>query len=142
MRLVPLATSAAASGGSDDSTRLSMGPIRNVPLLAVACLSEMSYCAHERKMGVIPIPFIVGFTLAGVLKNTAEEVLSDLKEEGFPWYLFLIVSFFTLLKLPGPYYPYWGRLLIPHFANGGLWRTVWLIFMWYKGPNVTPEASL
>lgn len=64
------------------------------------------------------------------------------QEEGFPWYLFLIVSFFTLLKLPVPYYPYWGRLLIPHFANGGLWRTVWLIFMWYKGPNVTPEASL
>lgn len=106
MCLVPLAMSAAASGDSDGSTRLSMGPIRklfdgfpqpiksfpwkkvissfqNIILELVWAvakyLSEMSYCAHDRKMGVIPIPFIVGFTLAGVLKNTAEEVLSDLK---------------------------------------------------------------
>ncbi|KAJ8513986.1 hypothetical protein OPV22_004420 [Ensete ventricosum] len=56
----------------------------------------------------------------GRRKNTAEEVLlSDLKEEGFPGHLLLIVNFFTLLKLPGPYYPYRGRILIPHFANGG-----------------------
>ncbi|WOK99625.1 hypothetical protein Cni_G08337 [Canna indica] len=114
----------------------------SVPILAVTSLSEMSYCAHERKMGVIPVPLIVGFTLAGVLKDAAEAFSSDLKGGGTPWHLFLLASFFTLLKLPGPYYPYWGRLLIPHFANGGLWRTVWLIFTWYRLSHVTPEASL
>ncbi|XP_010908382.1 uncharacterized protein [Elaeis guineensis] len=112
-----------------------------IPLLAVTSLSEMSYCAHERKMGLIPIPFLVGLILAGVLKDAAIELSSDLKKGGFPWHLLLIAIFFTLLKLPGPYYPYWGRLLIPHFANGGLWRTVWLALMWYRRPHVEPEGA-
>ncbi|CAL9175091.1 unnamed protein product [Musa hybrid cultivar] len=177
--VVPLAMSAAASGDSDGSTRLSMDAIRklfdgfpqpvksfpwmrvlwsfqniicelvwavakylSVPLLAVTSLSEMSYCAHERKMGVIPIPVVVGFAVAGCLKDAAEQFSSDLKEGGLPWHLLLIASFFALLKLPGPSYPYWGRLLIPHLANGGLWRTIWLIFMWYRRPNAVPGASL
>ncbi|RZR71860.1 hypothetical protein BHM03_00007989 [Ensete ventricosum] len=108
--------SAAASGDSDGSTRLSMDDIRklfdrfpqpvksfpwmrvlwsfqniiwelvwavakylSVPLLAVTSLSEMSYCAHERKMGVIPIPFVVGFVVAGHLKDVAEQFPSALK---------------------------------------------------------------
>ncbi|XP_008792600.2 uncharacterized protein LOC103709155 [Phoenix dactylifera] len=112
-----------------------------VPLLAVTSLSEMSYCAHERKMGLIPIPFLIGLVLAGVLKDAAVELSSDLKEGGFPWHLLLIAIFFTLLKLPGPYYPYWGRLFIPHFANGGLWRTVWLALMWYRQPHVEPGVA-
>lgn len=139
----------------------------SVPLLAITSLSEMSYCAHERKMGAIPIPFAFGFTLAKVLKGAAEDFSSDLKvrllfqwficiwiwgsftlcgsvlltlgllfQEGeTPWHLFLIASFFTLLKLPGPYYPYLGRLLIPHFANGGLCMSFWLIIMWYRRPH-------
>lgn len=107
----------------------------SVPLLAITSLSEMSYCAHERKMGAIPIPFAFGFTLAKVLKGAAEDFSSDLKEGETPWHLFLIASLFTLLKLPGPYYPYLGRLLIPHFANGGLCMSFWLIFMWYRRPH-------
>ncbi|KAG6492718.1 uncharacterized protein LOC122000161 [Zingiber officinale] len=178
--LVPLASSATTSGGSDDSIlnlriddilKMFDGfpePVKNfpwmrvvrifqsiifelvlavlrylsVPLLAITSLSEMSYCAHERKMGVIPIPFAFGFTLAKVLKGVAEDFSSDLKEGETPWHLFLIASFFTLLKLPGPYYPYLGRLLIPHFANGGLCMSFWLIFMWYRRPHAKSEASL
>lgn len=104
----------------------------SIPILALTQLSEMSYCAHERKMALIPIPFLVGFAVAGVLKDTAVEVYPDIKEGGFPWHLLLITMFFALLKLPGPYYPYWARLVIPHFANGGLWRSVWLILSQYK----------
>ncbi|XP_020095239.1 uncharacterized protein LOC109714908 isoform X3 [Ananas comosus] len=103
-----------------------------IPLLAISSLSEMSYCAHERKMGFIPIPFLAGFVVAGVANHAAIDLSSDLKEADDPWHLVLIAAFFLLIKLPGPYYPYLGRLCIPHFANGGLWRTAWLAFMWYK----------
>lgn len=113
----------------------------SVPVLAVSSLSEMSYCAHERKMRVIPIPFLIGFALAGVMKDTAVDLSEEFKEGGFPWHLLLIASFFMLLKLPGPYYPYWGRLVIPHFANGGLWRTVWFTFMWYRGSRSSAHAD-
>ncbi|RVW61280.1 hypothetical protein CK203_020639 [Vitis vinifera] len=54
-----------------------------------------------------------------------------------PWHLIAIAIFFTLLKLPGPYYPYWGRIFIPHFANGGLLRTLWSVFLWYRRPRET-----
>ncbi|XP_058080769.1 uncharacterized protein LOC131228953 [Magnolia sinica] len=106
-----------------------------LPLLAVSSLSEMSYCAQERKMILIPIPLLAGIAVAGVLKDTAIELSPELKEEEFPWHLLAIAVFFTLLKLPGPYYPYWGRILVPHFANGGLWRTLWFAFLWYRRPR-------
>lgn len=113
-----------------------------IPLLAVSSLSEMSYCAHERKMVLIPIPLLAGFAVAGVLKDTAIELSPDLKEGGFPGHLLLIAIFFLLLKLPGPHYPYWGRLIIPHFANGGLWRTLWSAFIWYRMPQQTSGTAL
>ncbi|KAM0941526.1 hypothetical protein DsansV1_C16g0139581 [Dioscorea sansibarensis] len=114
-----------------------------LPLLVVSSLSEMSYCAHERKMRLIPIPFLLGFAVAGVLKDTAKDLYPDLREaERFPRHLLLLAIFFLLLKLPGPYYPYWGRLVIPHFANGGLWRTAWSAFMWLRHPEHTPETTL
>ncbi|XP_072952509.1 uncharacterized protein [Typha angustifolia] len=117
-----------------------------IPLLAISSLSEMSYCAHERKMGVIPIPFLLGFALAGIASNAAVDLSPELKEVENPWHLIMIAAFFLLLKLPGPYYPYWGRLCIPHFANGGLWRTAWLAFMWHRRRHettgVTTQASV
>ncbi|ERN14194.1 uncharacterized protein LOC18442449 [Amborella trichopoda] len=103
-----------------------------IPLLAVSSLSEMSYCAHEQKMTLIPLPLLAGIFVAGVLKEASVEVSKDLQEGDFPWHLVAIGAFFTLLKLLGPYYPYWGRILIPHFANGGLWRTLWFVRLWYS----------
>lgn len=50
-----------------------------LPVLALSQLSETSYCAHERKLVLVPIPFLVGFAVAGVMKDTAAEVSSDLK---------------------------------------------------------------
>nr|POF23874.1 hypothetical protein CFP56_23694 [Quercus suber] len=96
-----------------------------VPLLAVSSLSEMSYCAHERKLFLVPVPLVIGITVAGVLRETALDISPHLKDAEVPWHLIAMAIFFTLIKLPGPYYPYWGRIFIPHFANGGLWRTLW-----------------
>ncbi|KAL8144129.1 hypothetical protein V2J09_017161 [Rumex salicifolius] len=106
----------------------------SAPLLAVTALSEMSYCAQERRLRLVPVPLIIGFSLAGILRNTALEINPSLKDAEAPWHLFAIATFFILLKLPGPYYPYWGRILIPHFANGGLLRTLWGTYVWYKRP--------
>ncbi|KAG0497140.1 hypothetical protein HPP92_001608 [Vanilla planifolia] len=96
----------------------------SVPLLAISSLSEMSYCGHERKLTVVPFPFVIGFVMADVLSRTVIDLSPKLQEEECPWHLLVAAISFILLKLPGPYYPYWGRLLIPHFANGGLWKTV------------------
>ncbi|KAL5539516.1 hypothetical protein UlMin_045195 [Ulmus minor] len=107
----------------------------SVPLLAVSSLSEMSYCAHNRKLFLVPVPLIIGFAVAGVLRQTALDVCPILKDTQVPWHLICMAIFFTLLKLPGPYYPYWGRLFIPHFANGGLLRTIWFVFMRGRRPE-------
>ncbi|KAJ9704947.1 hypothetical protein PVL29_003142 [Vitis rotundifolia] len=107
------------------------------PLLAVSSLSEMSYCAHEKKLFLVPIPLLIGIVVAGLLKDAALELSPVLKDAEVPWHLIAIAIFFTLLKLPGPYYPYWGRIFIPHFANGGLLRTLWSVFLWYRRPHET-----
>ncbi|KAL8097036.1 hypothetical protein AgCh_030212 [Apium graveolens] len=107
----------------------------SVPVLAVSSLSEMSYCAHERKLFLVPIPILVGVALAGILKETALELSPLLEEAEVPWHLIAVAIFFTLIKLPGPYYPYGGRILIPHIANGGLLRTLWFTFLWYRSPR-------
>lgn len=54
-----------------------------VPLLAVSTLSEMSYCAHERKFFLVPIPILIGIVVAGVLKDAALETAPLLKVEIF-----------------------------------------------------------
>jgi len=46
----------------------------SAPLLAVSALSEMSYCAHERKIFLVPLPLALGFVVAGILKETASEL--------------------------------------------------------------------
>ncbi|CAN0878996.1 hypothetical protein LINGRAHAP2_LOCUS12783 [Linum grandiflorum] len=114
---------------------LSVVKYLSVPLLLITTISEMSYCAHERKLFLIVIPLFVGYVLAGLLRDTAMEMSSVLKTAEVPWHLFLVAMIFALIKLPGPYYPYWGRLLIPHLANGVLWRTVWFTFLWFRRPR-------
>uniref|UniRef100_A0A5B7C3R9 Embryo defective 1273 n=1 Tax=Davidia involucrata TaxID=16924 RepID=A0A5B7C3R9_DAVIN len=113
-----------------------------VPVLAVSSLSEMSYCAHEKKLFLVPVPLLIGVAVAGVLQQTALELSSLLKDAEVPWHLIAIAIFFTLLKLPGPYYPYWGRIFIPHFANGGLLRTLWFAFLWFRRPRKLSETTL
>ncbi|PKA46947.1 hypothetical protein AXF42_Ash020932 [Apostasia shenzhenica] len=114
----------------------------SVPVLALSSLSEMSYCGHERKLALVPFPFLLGFAFAGVLADATTELSLCLEEGDLPWHLLLVATFFVMLKLAGPYYFYWGRLLIPHFANGGLWRMLWLVFQWSRqmikpGPSVS-----
>lgn len=114
----------------------------SLPVFFISSISEMSYCAHERKLFLIPFPFLVGAAVAGVLRTAALESSPSLGNAAVPWHLIAIGIFFTLLKLPGPYYPYWGRLLIPHLANGALLRTLWFAFMWYKRPKKTAETTI
>ncbi|OAY29428.1 uncharacterized protein LOC110600766 isoform X2 [Manihot esculenta] len=106
-----------------------------VPLLAISSLSEMSYCAHQKKLLFVPLPLLIGIAVGGVLKETALELSPLLKDAEVPWHLIASAIFFTLIKLPGPYYPYWGRIFIPHIANGALWRTLWSVFLWYRRPR-------
>ncbi|XP_004292456.1 PREDICTED: uncharacterized protein LOC101312804 [Fragaria vesca subsp. vesca] len=58
-----------------------------------------------------------------------------------PWHHFVMAIFFTLLKLPGPHYPCCGQIIIPHIANGGLLRTLWFAFMWYRRPRKASTTS-
>ncbi|XP_002521835.2 uncharacterized protein LOC8283263 isoform X2 [Ricinus communis] len=113
-----------------------------VPLLAVSSLSEMSYCAHHKKLSFVPLPLLIGIVVAGILKETALELSPLLKDAEVPWHLIAIAIFFSLIKLPGPYYPYWGRIFIPHFANGVLWRTIWSAFLWYRKPRKASQSML
>uniref|UniRef100_A0A7N0UB46 Uncharacterized protein n=1 Tax=Kalanchoe fedtschenkoi TaxID=63787 RepID=A0A7N0UB46_KALFE len=109
----------------------------SVPLLAVTSLSELSYCAHERKLFLTPVPLLIGVFLAGVLKETLFDLSPLPREAEVSWHLIAIAVIFTLLKLPGPYYPYWGHIFIPHMANGALLRTLWFAFEWYRRPRKT-----
>ncbi|CAN4112271.1 unnamed protein product [Withania somnifera] len=113
-----------------------------VPLLVVTSITELSYCAHERKLYITLLPFLVGVAIAGILKSAALESSPYLKNAEVPWHLIVIGLFFTLLKLPGPYYPYWGRIFIPHLANGALFRTLWFAFLWYRRPRKTVDTTL
>ncbi|KAG2705492.1 hypothetical protein I3760_05G056300 [Carya illinoinensis] len=113
-----------------------------VPLLAISSLSEMSYCAHERKLFLLPVPVLIGIAVAGVFRDTALDISPLLKDAEVPWHLIAIATFFTFLKLLGPYYPYWGRIFIPHFANGGLWRTLWFALLWYRRPHKESTMTL
>ncbi|KAK4378401.1 hypothetical protein RND71_000263 [Anisodus tanguticus] len=113
-----------------------------VPVLVVTSISELSYCAHERKLYITLLPILVGVAIAGILKSAALESSPYLKNAEIPWHLIAIGVFFTLLKLLGPYYPYWGRIFIPHLANGALFRTLWFAFLWYRRPGKSVETTL
>eukprot|EP01018_Ginkgo_biloba_P013886 Gb_31998 [translate_table: standard] len=112
-----------------------------IPILIVSSLSEMTYCGGQNKELLIPIGMLAGSALAGILKETAVELSEKLKEGSFPWHLVIIGAFFALVKFPGPYYPYWGRVFLPHFANGGLWITLWFAHIWYKKPSKATEIE-
>lgn len=50
-----------------------------VPVFAVTSLSEMSYCAHERKLVFVPLPVLFGVAVAGILKETALQLSPRLR---------------------------------------------------------------
>lgn len=110
----------------------------SAPVLAVSSLSEMSYCAHERKLFLVPVPLILGFAVAGILKETAQELSPTTKDADVPWHMIAIAILLIILKLPGPYYPYWGRMVVPHFANGGLLRVFVMMYLWFQKPKKSP----
>ena len=51
----------------------------SVPLLLVSSLSEMSYCAYQKKLFLVPVPLLIGIAVAGVLMQTAIELSPLLK---------------------------------------------------------------
>ncbi|KAK7289875.1 hypothetical protein RIF29_03873 [Crotalaria pallida] len=113
----------------------------SIPVFAVSSLSEMSYCAHQRKLVLVPIPLLFGVAVAGVLNETALDISPRLRDAEVPWHLIATVIFFTLIKIPGPYYPYWGRIIIPHFANGVLARTLWFAILWFRKPKALKMSN-
>ncbi|CAH2036240.1 unnamed protein product [Thlaspi arvense] len=113
-----------------------------VPILAVSSISEMSYCAHERKLALVPFPLLIGVVLGGILQGTFLKISPRLKEADVPWHLIAMMMVFTLIKLPGPYYPYWGRLFVPHFANGVLVRSLWSMFFWLASGDLISSGNL
>ncbi|XP_075091673.1 uncharacterized protein LOC107808255 [Nicotiana tabacum] len=116
-----------------------------VPVLIVTSIIELFYCAHERKLYITLFPFLFGVAIAGILNSAAmdcgQKMLECRSSFAFDchWPFGL---FFTLLKLPGPYYPYWGLIFIPHFANGALFRTLCLAFRWYRRPRKSLEKAM
>ncbi|XP_073065681.1 uncharacterized protein [Primulina eburnea] len=114
----------------------------SIPLFAISLISEMSYCAHERKLFLVPLTLLIGSVVAGVLRDSVLESSPYLKTRhaAVPWHLISMLIFFVLLKCSGPYYPYWGRIVIPHLANGVLLRTLWFMFLWYRTPQKSPES--
>lgn len=50
-----------------------------VPVFVVTSVSELSYCAHERKLYITLLPFLVGVAIAGILKSKALESSPYLK---------------------------------------------------------------
>lgn len=63
----------------------------SVPLLAVSSLSEMSYCAHEKKLFFVPVPLLIGMAIADILRETSLEISPLLKVEIF--YNLVILEF-------------------------------------------------
>ncbi|CAA7048287.1 unnamed protein product [Microthlaspi erraticum] len=73
-----------------------------VPVVAVTSISEMSYCAHERKLALVPFPLVFGVVFAGFLQETAFKISPRLKEAEVPWHLIAMMMVFAVVKLPGP----------------------------------------
>jgi hypothetical protein len=50
----------------------------------------------------------------------------------FPWHWFAIGIVFVLVKGVAPSFPRWAQVILPHWANGGLWQVIWLANLWKK----------
>lgn len=115
--------------------------VQKLHSLSVADLGRMSpiFCDFRLEiffLGTKPLEVLVGCFLVII------DSLFDFQDAEVPWHLIAIATFFTFLKLLGPYYPYWGRIFIPHFANGGLWRTLWFALLWYRRPQKESTMTL
>ncbi|XP_024529839.1 uncharacterized protein LOC112346051 isoform X2 [Selaginella moellendorffii] len=98
-----------------------------IPVLLVSSASELAYTLVHGKALFVPVSMLLGIALAGIMNEVAKEVSPSLRK-GFPFHLVVIGVGFGLIKMPGPSYPFWGRIILPHFANGGLWQTCYLIW--------------
>jgi len=119
----------------------SVGKWLAIPVLAVSMLSELSYTLMQEKVLLIPAGMIGGIAFCGILKETALELLPGIDKKDVPWHLVAVGLFFILLKYIGPYLPVWGRITVPHFANGGLWQTIKLVNDWRKAHSSSPGVQ-
>lgn len=62
----------------------------SVPLFAVTSISELSYCAHERKLVLVPLPVLFGVAIAGILKETALDLSPRLRVKLLVMHHFII----------------------------------------------------
>ncbi|KAH7298929.1 hypothetical protein KP509_25G064900 [Ceratopteris richardii] len=98
-----------------------------IPLFVLSTLSEIVYTLSVGKESCIPLGIVMGFMLSKVVGNACLDVMQELQDARITWPLVLLAFFFILLKLPGPYYPSWAAAFLPHVANAGLLKTVFLI---------------
>ncbi|KAG0555094.1 hypothetical protein KC19_12G143500 [Ceratodon purpureus] len=103
-----------------------------IPVLAVSMLSELSYTLLQQKVLIIPAGMIGGIAFAGMMRETALELFSEFETGEVAWHLVALGLFFAALKFISPYLPVWGRVSVPHFANGGLWQVIKLANDWRK----------
>lgn len=50
-----------------------------VPVFTVTSISELSYCARQRKLVLVPVPILLGAAVAGILNQTALELSPRLR---------------------------------------------------------------
>jgi len=101
-------------------------------MLAVSVLGELAYTLLLERVLVIPVGMICGIVFAGIMRETALELSPRIEEEQTPRHLIALGLLFVALKFIAPYLPTWGRVSVPHFANGGLWQVITLVNDWRK----------
>ncbi|KAG0582243.1 hypothetical protein KC19_3G045400 [Ceratodon purpureus] len=103
-----------------------------IPVLALSVLSELSYTLVQEKVLIVPIGMVCGIVFAGIMKETALELSPSIEEGKIPWHLVALGLLLVAFKFIAPYLPIWGRISVPHFANGGLWQVIVLFKDWRK----------
>ncbi|XP_068656976.1 uncharacterized protein [Aristolochia californica] len=99
------------SRSQGEEENLSYSGIRCVPHLPASCMMKLTWTRGLEN----PVPLHVNRVNSCIYWKWSVYLVG-----GFPWYLLLMAVFFALLKLPGPYHPYWPRIFVPHFGNGEL----------------------
>lgn len=51
----------------------------SIPVFTISSISEMSYCAHERKLFLVPLTLLIGSIVVGVLRDAVLESSPYLK---------------------------------------------------------------